>query len=60
MEIVSIFNMIDLRNELFLNRITSVQTIERAANHQFKVIVCLLNLCDVHVLELKREREKID
>ncbi len=52
MEIVPVLDMVDFRDELFLDSITCVKTVKGATNHQLKIVVGLLNLCDVDVLEL--------
>ena len=54
MEVVPVLDVIDLRDELFLDRITSVKTVKGLAHNILQIVVGLLNLGDVHGLKLDK------
>ena len=54
MEVLSVLNMVYLGDELFFDRIASVQAVKRLANHHLQIVVRLFNLTDVNLLKLYR------
>ena len=58
MEVLAVLNMVNLSDELFFDSIACVQAVKRLANHHLQVVVCLLNLTDVNLLKLYRNRFK--
>ena len=52
MEVLPILDVVDLGDELFLDRLTRMKTVKGLANHELEVVVCLLNLTDIDRLEL--------
>lgn len=51
-EVMTVLDVVDLRDELLLYRITGVQTLKRHTHHTLEVIVGLLDLTDVDGLQL--------
>ena len=56
MEVLAVLNVVYLSDELFFDSIACVQAVKRLANHHLQVVVCLLNLTDVNLLKLYRNR----
>ena len=54
MEVMPVLDVIYLRDELFLYRITSVKTVKGLAHNILQIVIGLLNLSDVHGLKLDK------
>lgn len=54
MEVMPVLDVIYLRDELFLDRITSVKTVKGLTHNILQIVVGLLNLSDVHGLKLDK------
>ena len=55
MEVRAVLNVVDLRDELFLDQVAGMQAVKRLLHHELQVVVGLFNLADVNSLELKQE-----
>ena len=51
-EVMTVFDVVDLQDELFLDGITGMQALKRHTHHTLEVIVGLLDLTDVNGLQL--------
>ena len=58
-EVVPVLDVVDLRDELFLDRVTGMQAVELAPHHMLQVVVRLLDLADVDRLEIYHLGEPI-
>ena len=54
MEIRAVLNVVDLRDELFLDRVAGMQAVKRLLHHELQVVVGLFNLADVDSLKLQK------
>ena len=59
MEVRAVLNVVDLRDELFLDRVAGMQAVKRLLHHELQVVVGLLNLADVDSLELQQESKRV-
>ena len=59
MEVMPVLDVIDLRDELFLDCITSVKTVKGLAHNILQIVVGLLNFSDVHGLELETKHYSV-
>ena len=52
MEVLTVLNVVNLGDELFLDCVAGVEAVKRLANHHLQIVVRLLNLTDVYLLKL--------
>ena len=52
MEVLPVLNVIDLGDELFLDRIAGVEAVKGLPHHELQVVVGFLDLADVDPLQL--------
>ena len=59
MEVMPVLDVIDFRDELFLDRVTSVKTVKGLTHNILQIVVGLLNLSDVHGLKLDKTLKSV-
>ena len=59
MEVMPVLDVINLRDELFLDCITSVKTVKGLAHNILQIVVGLFDLSDVHGLELETKHYSV-
>lgn len=58
-KVLSVLDVVNFGNELFLYRFAGVKTVEGLANHQLEIVIGLFNLTYVDALELNKEKKML-
>ena len=58
MKVLTVLDVVDLGNELFLYRFAGVKAVEGLANHELKIVIGFFYLTDVDALKLDEEKRQ--